>query len=168
MITISNCSPIFHRFFYREPERRQRLHVEIPSGRQTQIGKRWGKAETDYVIEQLETFGAKKRTDAMEDINFRGLVYSVDRPLKEEEILEAASHDMQARETISAQEAVKAGVMHDATVNPRGEGRNAKETGVEILELDSINQKRGGRKGGISMNMTVAEGNAPVKMPGSK
>lgn len=166
MITITNSSPAFHRFYYRELGRMQASHVEIPSGHQEQIGKRWGVDEINHVVSQLERAGARRRTDSMKDVSFRGLVYSVDRPLSEEEIREAASHDMQARETTSAQESIKAAAVYDAAVNPNGEKRKAKSTGVSIRELESINSKKDDRKkGGINMDLSVAENGGPLVMP---
>ena len=166
MITITNSSPTFHRFYYRELGRMQASHVEIPSGHQRQIGKKWGVDEINYVVNQLEIAGARKRTDDMKGSTFRGLVYSVDRHLTEDEIKEAAHHDMQARETTSAQESIKAAAVYDAAINPDGEKRKVKSTGVSIRELDSINtQKQDRKKGGINMDLSVAENGAPLVMP---
>ncbi len=166
MIIVANTSRQHHRFFYRQPGRMQHSYVDIPSGRQAEIGKHFTAAEKESVISQLQIVGARSKDeiDRKPDVNFKGLVYSLVKPLTEDQILESAKKVDDGADIVSAQESIKSALGADEVVYGKGsKGRKNRETTIEVVATDP-----NGRPidGGIDMNLTVTPAGEEVKLPG--
>ncbi len=144
----------------------QTAFEDIPSGHQVQIGRHFGVNETESVVEQLQTLGARTRSDmlAKPDPNFKGLVYAVEKkPFTEDEIHEAAERVTEGAEITSAREILKSVMGGDRKINEGSKaGRRSKETSFEIVTVDTNGQETSG----LNTNIVVAPQGADMRLPG--
>ena len=168
MIIISNTTRQKHRFNFRLPGKSQYTYIDIPSGQQKEFGKGFGAGELESLIEQLDSAGARPKEEIHKkaDLRFSGLVYSLAKPLKEEEIQSSAEKVIEAKEIISAQESIKSAIGSDAAINEISSGgrRKSRTTGVEVIATDENGREI---KGGINMNLTVDPEGEKMKLPGN-
>jgi hypothetical protein len=166
-IYISNSTRQHWTHFYRQPESAKMHVVNIPSGGQVEIGKGWNTLQTQYVVDHLETFGARQSHQVNGKIeDFTGLLYRVDKVVTENQII--AGHDavIDNIEKRSASEATKAALGFDAAFRDRKSGgkRGAKMTGVTVKQDIDKRQKPTGAE--VSFDLEVSEdGHSDVKLP---
>ncbi len=165
MITIANASRQHHKFHYREPGRKQASFVMIPSGTQRQIGQHFSASDTADVVEQLERAGARSRSAmlAKPDPRFKGLVYSTDKALSEDDLLQTSERAIEGAEITSARESLKSALGADEAINGKRGSRRSKETVVQVEARTEEGKKI---VGGIDMSVTVAPEGRDLRLPG--
>jgi hypothetical protein len=144
--------------FYRLPESKQSLFVDIPSGQQRDIGTRdWSSSQRDFVIRQLERFGARERSQINTKLkDFGGLVYSFDKELTEEKIQVSHEVVLDNAEKRSAKEAINSAIAFDAaTRDKKTNKRLAKVSEVEVIEDVNPKERPSGKE--VKMKIAVAE-----------
>ena len=140
MITIANTSRQHHSFYFRTPGNMQTTLVKIPSGAQVQIGRDFGVNEKESIVSQLRTIGARARSEMLEkpDPRFRGLVFSMDKPLKEDDLLQTSDKVIEGAEITSAQEMMQSVLGADrALESVNGGARRGKSSGLKIDAVDN-------------------------------
>ncbi len=142
--------------------------VEIPSGRQVDIGHGWSRDETDYVIRQIESGGGISAAEAHGALGGRvtGLIYRESQPVDEDEIHTAHDSVERAGEERSVAQATRGALAFDRVANQKGRGqrRLARTTEVEIIQELEPHQRRTGNE--TEFKLTVdSEGRADVKLP---
>ncbi len=118
--------------------------VIIPMGTQEEV-KNLSPAEQDELIAHLRRFGAIERSEVhRKQKNFEGLVYSTDRPLKEEEYragLEEVLDEAQSRAVV---EATRSAVAADEAVKKSTRGKRlVGDTNISMeQELGNIKERK--------------------------
>ncbi len=137
---LANCTRANHVLNIRVPEGKL-IRLDIPSGQQRQFPVELTAAQKDVVLHQLHRIGAVPRSEVHGKLsNFTsGIVYSLDKPLNEEEIHHANEDNLDAAQDRSVIQAVRTAKSVDLGVrennSPRGK-RTAKSVGVEIAKKD--------------------------------
>ena len=139
--------------------------VEIPSGQQIDIGRGWSQDQAFYVVEQLETHGARDASDTKKPMGKHlGLIYRISAPVKSDEIEMGHAAVLDTQERRSANEATKAALGFDRIANGGRKGqRSARTTEVEVQQLTDPRDRPTGKE--INFRLGVdTEGNAQVPM----
>lgn len=145
---IANCTRFEHVFNIRVPEVSKLLRIEISSGHQRTFPLDLNKEQTEYVVRQLERYGAKPRAEVHGKLNdfISGVVYSLDRPLNEDEIVAANEDQIDAAQNRSVRQAVRLAQVAELAVHEGEDGKSkargkrlAKSVEVEVLRKDSKN-----------------------------
>ncbi len=124
--------------------------VTIGMGHQEEV-KGLTPAEQEELIAHLRRFGAIERTEVhQKQKGFEGLVYSFDRPLREEEYHAGLEEVLDEAQSRSVVEATRSAVAGDEAVkkNTRGK-RLVRDTSV------SMEQEQGNIRDRARMNITV-------------
>ena len=165
MITISNSSQQFRRFYFRTIGSKNATYIDIPSGQQVQILHRGDASDHDFVARQLQRMAARSRSEllARPDPKFRGLIYTMDKkPFNEDEIKAGAQVNTEGAEITSAREVMKSVMGADRAINQGTTSkRKSKMTGLDIKTLDPM----GKEIDGINMDMRVEPEGQPVRLP---
>ena len=166
MLYIANTTKQNLRHFYRVFEHAQSRFVDIPSGTQVPLGANWTKEQTDAVIQNLERYGARRASEAGRKMEkFHGILYSVDKPVNESQIILGHENVVEMQKRRSADEAIKGAKAMDIAARPRGnrKERLAKVTGVEVVQDLPRNQKPTGDEVKFSLEVTP-DGQPDVKI----
>ncbi len=127
------------------------IFVVIPMGHQEEV-KGLTPAEQEELIAHLRRFGAIERPDVhRKQQNFEGLVYSMDRPLREEEYRAGLEEVLDEAQSRSVVEATRSAVAGDEAVKKNTKGkRMIGDTSVGMeQELGPIKERK-------RMNVTVS------------
>ncbi len=127
------------------------IFVVIPMGHQEEV-KGLTPAEQEELIAHLRRFGAIERPDVhRKQQNFEGLVYSMDRALKEEEYRAGLEEVLDEAQSRSVVEATRSAVAGDEAVKKNTKGkRMIGDTSVGMeQELGPIKERK-------RMNVTVS------------
>ena len=143
-------------FNVRVPEIQKVIRLEIPSGQQRSFPLDMTDSQRDGVLSQLLRYGARERKDVHGKlVDFTGLVYSLDKPISENEIRGAHEDQLDAAQERSVEQATRSALASDIShrdkSNPKGK-RRPKSTSVEILKKD----RDGGREEPM-MNLEITE-----------
>lgn len=155
---IANASRQDFRFQFRVPEHPKIMFEDIPSGGQIELGKDWGNEVIQSIVEQLQRFGAREAKDARGALRRfdSGLIYSVNKPVSQNEIFYAWEEKLDNAQDRSVYQASRASaaadLFHRENGNPHGK-RLAREVGMEVERAGDPN--RDGRQPLI--NLTVAD-----------
>lgn len=158
MIYLANTTKQNWNHCYRAPETNRAQMVQIPSGRQAEIGEHWSASQTEAVIRELEKFGARPAVDANGKLDkFPGLLYSTTKPIKEDQIVSGHDAVVEMQEKRSAEEAVNSAKAFDTTTRAnKGRGKRlAKVTAVEVKQDLPRGKKPSGEE--VDFSMTVSE-----------
>ncbi len=129
---------------FRLPASDKTQMVTIESGRQEKVGDGWTSDQTDAVVKHLELFGARRSNETgMAMKGFTGLLYSVDKPISETQIISGHDAVVDNQELRSATEATRSALAFDrSTRADKGRGKRlAKVTEVEVLQDIQGSQK---------------------------
>jgi hypothetical protein len=156
-------------FHYRTPTDNLLAMVEIRSGRQVEIGKKWSPEQTEKVITQLQRHGAREATDFNGLIRkFSGLMYRVGERIESDEILDANSVVKDSLQQRSVDEAVKAAAGFDRAAQGATPGvrrRPARVTGVEVTQQLQPHEHATGDEVKFSMTVDPEAGTSNIKLP---
>ncbi len=143
---IANATPQKFIFNYRLPGVQSLRVTVVERGQQMQVGGDMTSDEVGYILEKAAPFGLVTVTEAERLGNFSGVCYSVDRPIKEDQlrrammrrlsVLDGQGHEMRHAAAIGAHIATQAHL------------RQHQELGADILSMDTtiVEQDiRGGR-----------------------
>lgn len=111
----------------------------IPAGGQIKLENE--KADTDHIVKQLTTYGARTSDEASRDKSFSGIIYSTARPINHEAIMSGLDTvDQLAIDRAQAHRTTNAIAADDAIA------RAAQERGEKVsgLEVDVQEQPRPG------------------------
>ena len=145
------------------PEIHKALVAEIPAGRQTQlIPGNMNETQVEEVIKQLERYGAVSSDDVASMRSSKSLVFSVRRPVTENQINEAREQDEKIRQRISDEETENAGVATIPTVLPIAMQEAMKKTQqTSTFHVEQISDLTSERpqtvKGGVDTTITVSK-----------
>ena len=158
-IYIANTTRQHVALMVRIPEINQPVRFEIPSGQQIPLGDGFSELQTAAVISHVERFGAKPASNLsgkMDD--FSGLLYRVERPVTEAQIISANEVVTNSQQKRSVNEAIKAVESFDVLTREKGgKGkRNAKETSIEIESMTVSESGKVSKE--PLMKVTVGEG----------
>ena len=122
----------------RVPEINQAIRLDIASGCQRSFPLDLSESQWKDVSEQLARFGARKRSDVHGKLDkFTGLVYSLDKPISEDEIVAAFEDQIDSAQTRSVTQATRSALSADLAWrdknNPKGK-RKASSVKVEVLK----------------------------------
>jgi hypothetical protein len=166
MLYIANATRQHRVFLFRSPEVKRPQRLDIPSGRQVAIGSSWASDAMQCVIEQLETYGAKRVADVRGShlSKFHGLIYSLDKPVDSETIKEGNAAVIDHQERRAAAEAAKGAAAVDLAMRDPGTGKRiAKSTSVSIKQDLPKGEKPS--KDNIAMDVTVDETGGSLLLP---
>jgi hypothetical protein len=152
---------------FRVPEMKRPYFVQIPSGAQVQIERKFGPIAEDMIIEQLQKYGGRNANEVSGKLEaFPGIFYRQAKPIGEDEIV--AGHDkvVENQEKRSAAEATRAALGFDASKRDRkNKKRLVQTTEVEVIQDVPRNEKPTGDE--VHLHLTVAhDGASNVKLPG--
>ena len=105
---ITNATRQNHVYNIRVPEHKM-LRLDVPSGQQRTFPVQLTSAQEEAVIRQLERYGAVPRAKVhgkLEDF-VSGCVFSMDRPLNEDEIKMAHEDQLDAAQDRSVKQAIR-------------------------------------------------------------
>jgi len=152
---------------FRLPESHKMNALSIESGHQEKIGDGWTSDQTDAVIQHLELYGARRSNETgMSMKGFTGLLYSVDKPITETQIVSGHDAVVDTQELRSATEATRSALAFDRSTRAnKGKGKRlAKVTEVEVVEDIQGNQKPTGKE--VKFSMSVSEqGSETARIP---
>ncbi len=168
MLYIANATKQSLTHCFRAPETGRAQMIEIPSGQQQAIGKDWTISQVDSVIQHLEIYGATEaKTVKGKNKGASGIIYSVDKPVKDHQIVSGHDAVVDNQERTSAAEATKSALAFDASTREksgRGKGkRKAKLTSVEVKQDIPARDKPTGTE--VDFSMSVEEGGSDLKLP---
>jgi hypothetical protein len=148
-------------FHYRVPEVERPLIAEIPPGSQVQFFPHdMSEMQIKEIIPQLERYGGVPESDVVNMKTARSLVFSVRRPITENQMNTAREKDEQIRQKISDQETENAGVATIPSVLPPGiQEMMRKQQQTSSLHVEQIENLDGERavKGGVNTTVTVSK-----------
>jgi hypothetical protein len=140
-------------FHYRVPEHTKIFSTVIPAGRQVELPVDLNTVQAQKVVEQLERYGARPASDIDSIDSPRGLIYTVGKVIKSDQIDAAREQDVDIRQKIADEQVENAGV---ATPALNGEtGAHLKESTLEVRELEPTTTERAVR-GGVDTKVTVS------------
>lgn len=159
------ANPTYHhfQFHYRVPEIAKALVAEIPAGSQAVlIPNDMNEAQIKEVIAQLQRYGAVSSDDVNSITSSKSLVFSVRKPVTENQINSARERDEAIRQKISDQETENAGVATIPTVLPpaiQDAMRKTQQTStLHVEQIDDLASERPQTvKGGIDTTITVSK-----------
>lgn len=141
-----------------EPEKGSKvIRFEIPSGQQLMIGSGFSEDQVADVISHLERFGGKKSVS--QKLNgFMGILYSVDKPISEDNIRTGHEAVIDASQKRSATESIRAAESFDTSTRENsGRGKRlARETQV-VIERETPKKTGTGIDKEELMNLSVSE-----------
>lgn len=142
------------------------MAVEIPSGRQVEIGHGWSPEEREYVIKQIEKRGGRDAAEVHATMGkFLGLLYRDNRPVTEGEIVMGHSAVLKTQEERSVAEATRAALAFDRNANQRVRGKRlARVTQVEVEQEIDPHARRTGDEVTFSLSVDP-EGRGDVSLP---
>ena len=156
MLTLANTSKQHHKFFYRHPGRMQHTFIDIASGRQVELKDIFDANAIENVIAQLRVIGARSKEDLSikPDPDFHGLVFSVNKPLTTEQILESAEKVSDGADITSADESIKSAIGADSVIyDENKKSRRNRESTIQVIATAPNGQPL---DGGIDMDLTVS------------
>jgi DNA-binding PadR family transcriptional regulator len=163
-IYIANCSRQELDMPISIPEYSKLYYVRISSGRETEI-KNLNPIQVEYVVAHLERFGARKRSEVrgkLDKFN-SGTIYSLDKPINEDEIVAANEEHLDNAQERSVYQITRSALAADQAMRDKNDKRKrlAREVSVEIEEEHPVK----GRKP-IKMGLTVsANGDPNANLP---
>ncbi len=141
-------------------------YVQIPSGGQITLGEKWNSGQIDSVIKGLEKYGARPVTDLSRNLDkFPGLLYRLDKPITEDQIVSGHDAVVETQEKRSAAEASKSALAFDAsTRDKRTKRRLAKLTEVSVEQIKPRNEPDTGKE--VHFSLGVSEnGDSKLRLP---
>ena len=156
LIYIANCTKQNLRHCFRLPETGRNQMVSIPSGQQVKLGDGWTQSQINHIVKHMESFGFRNAKDVNGKIkNFDGVLYSIDKPVREEQIVDGHDQLVEHQEMRSAQEATRSALAFDAaTTDKRSRRRLAKVTEVSVTQDVPPNAKPTGNEVNFSLSVT--------------
>lgn len=165
---IANCTRQNFILNVRVPEGKV-MRIDIPSGHQVHFPTSLNPDAKEHVLHQLHRYGGRPRADVRGKLeNFTGIVYSLDKPISEDEIVGANEDQLDAAQTRSVEQATRSALASDLAnrESQKGSGRRkrkAKSTGVSVVRKDSERHEE------PMMDIEITdEANQKVKLPGVK
>jgi len=139
------------------------FYLEIPSGRQIDVGHGWAPRQRQFFIEQIEQQGARDAAEAHAKMGKHlGLLYRDNGVIEEDEIKMGHDQVVDTQERRSAQQATRAAAGFDRAVNGATRGkRKAKETEVEVEQLNAPHERPKGDEVAFKIGFD-SEGRAPL------
>lgn len=166
-LAIANSTRGPFEFHYREPVNKLVQVLRIHSGHQVVIGKHWSPEQKQFVIDQLERFGARDAAEVYGKLGeFHGLTYRNDAIISSDEIVLGNEALVETQKERSVKEATRSALGFDRAVRRPNSARRvaAQMTEVEVRqELAPHDRPRGDE---VHMHLTVApDGRSDVKLP---
>jgi hypothetical protein len=90
---IANCTKQVQEFHYWAPEVPRPMRQMIPIGEQILVYKDAPLEDLEKIVEQHRSYGLVEASEAAKQKGFVGLVYSFDKPIKGEGIIETIEHN---------------------------------------------------------------------------
>lgn len=139
---IANCTRHHFVFHVRVPERRDAFRIDIQSGHQKKFPADLNAAAKENVVKQLERFGAVPAHDINSTIKrFGGIIYSLNKPITEEQIVYANENQLDSAQTRSVEQATRSALAAELANRDNTKGKQqkriAKTIGIEVLKKDS-------------------------------
>jgi hypothetical protein len=150
-------------FHYRVPEVERALIAEIPPGSQVHLMPMdLSEAQIKAVIPQLERYGGVPESDVVNLKTAHSLIFSVRKPITENQLNTAREKDEQIRQKISDQETENAGVATIPSVLPQAIQQRMQQTQQNsTLHVEQISNLEGEHpqtiKGGVNTTVTVSK-----------
>jgi hypothetical protein len=148
-------------FHYRVPEVERALIAEIPPGSQVHLMPMdLNEAQIRAIVPQLERYGGVPESDIVNLKTAHSLVFSVRKPITENQLNTAREKDEQIRQKISDQETENAGVATIPSVLPPAvQDTMRKQQQSSSLHVQQIENLEGERavKGGVNTTVTVSK-----------
>lgn len=156
-ILVANGTHHVQDFQFRVPTFDKVLNIVIQPGRQAQLPVDMDETQVGAVIKQLERYGARPASDVDSIDSPRGMIYSVNRPVKSEQIDAAREKDEAIRQKISDTEVEHAG---EALFSP-AVSEHLNEASLKVQELETNAgpadpTKARPVKGGVDTEVTVS------------
>jgi Arc/MetJ-type ribon-helix-helix transcriptional regulator len=169
-IYLANCTLQHLKHCYRLRESGKLSMVEIDSGRQAVLGENWNDSQVEGFIQHLESCGFRRSNETSRKLpEFGGLLYSVGKPIAEEQIHHGNEALVEHQEYRSASEATKSALAFDtANRMPKDKRKRlAKITEITVEQDIPPRQKATGNE--VKMHLTIAEDghadNRTAKLP---
>ncbi len=156
-LIIANTTRQNHVYNIRVPEHKL-LRLDVPSGQQRTFPLSLNADQQDFVLRQLERFGAVPRSKVHGKVeNFiSGCVFSLDKPLTEEEFKMANEDQLDAAQDRSVKQAVR--LVKAADLAHRENNQVRGKRALKSLEV-SVSAKTDKRGGEIPMmDVEIVEG----------
>lgn len=139
---IANCTRSHFVFNVRVPERRDAFRIDIQSGHQKKFPIELNAAGKEMVIKQLERFGAVPAPDINSTVKrFGGVIYSLTKPISEQQILYANENQLDSAQTRSVEQATRSALAAELAnrdnVKGKQQKRIAKSIGIEVLKKEA-------------------------------
>jgi organic radical activating enzyme len=160
-IYLANATRQHLKHCYRVLESNQLSMVEIDSGRQVVIGENWNQPQVEGFISHLEKCGFRRATETSRQLpEFAGYLYSIDKPVLEDQIYQGNEALIEHQEYRSASEATKAALAVDRANRAPKDPRKRLAKAVEVTVEQDIppREKPTGKE--VNMNITIAEDGA--------
>lgn len=166
-LAIANCTRGPLEFHYREPVNKLLQVLRIHSGCQEVVGRTWTPDQKQFVIDQLERFGARDAAEVYRDMGaFHGITYRDQGVISSDEIRLGNEAVVETQQERSVREATRSALGFDRAVRRPGNGRRAAAhtTEVEVRQELAPNERPTGSE--VSMQLAVSpEGRSDVKLP---
>ena len=160
---VGNATKQNHDFLYRVPETNGVRKLEIPIGGQCQVPGDLDRQTIDYIVGQHTRYGLVTADEVGRTPHFAGLCYSIDRPLKVDNIAELIDRNtdflvergkqIRQESAIQANEAVETGL-----------GDHERPETLRTLELSVVEENHDDR----DETPAVAEGVRVQREPGDQ
>ncbi len=148
-------------FHYRVPEVERPLVVVIPPGSQAHLTPMdLSEAQIQAIIPQIERYGGVPESDIVSLKTAHSLVFSVRKPITENQLNAAREKDQEIRQKISDQETENAGVATIPSVLPPNiQETMRKQQQTSTLHVEQIENLDGERavRGGVNTTVTVSK-----------
>lgn len=169
-IYLANATRQHLKHCYRLRESSKLSMAEIDSGRQVLVGENWSDSQVEGFIEHLERCGFRRAAETSRKMpEFAGYLYSIGKPVAEDQIHYGNDALIEHQEYRSASEATKSALAFDSANRAPKDKRKrlAKITELTIEQDIPPRQKATGNE--VKMQLTVAEDghadNRTAKLP---
>lgn len=142
-------------FWCRLPERRAPTPIPIPAGGQVIVGSKWTSSEIASFVEQIEEFGGRQAGEANKKLRkYAGLLYSFDKPVTDDQFLNAHEKVKEDQHNRSVVELTKAAARRDMAVRREAKIGKTKTTSLSVSQDVPFNQRGTGKEVNFDVSVT--------------
>lgn len=169
-IYLANCTRQHLKHCYRIAESNKLSMIEIDSGHQQVVGEQWNQPQVEAFIKDLERCGFRRAAETSRKLpEFSGFLYSVDKPIVEDNIYQGNEALVEHQEYRSASEATKAALAVDTVNRAPKDKRKRLAKAVEVTVEQDIPPREKATGKEVNMQLTIAEDgtsdNRTAKLP---
>lgn len=163
-IVVGNPSYQNVHFHYAVPEFERPFVAKIGPGKQEKLlPLDMTEDQAKSVVIQIERYGGVPESDINSLTTARGLIFSVRRPMTENQMDQAREKDEENRQKVSDKETENAGVATVPTVLPpaiqEAMRKTQQNSTLHVEQVEHLEGEQGGRavKGGVNMTVKVSK-----------